>query len=363
MQAELKKAKEEITRYILQAIQHEPRKLAAPGARSLDWKELVRLSRFHRVVSPVLASLRLESELVPGWVIEELNRLEHENQLKILRMSAEICRLAMLLNEARVPFVLLKGPVLGRMIYGDLGARQARDVDIMIPPGELTRAHQLLVSRGYRFRDDPRAFGSHLTDYREFRKDLYYFSPDGNVMIEVHWHLSSNKGLANELTAKVWEGKEEILLGGEKVFIPGPGEYFIYLCAHGAMHRWFRLFWLRDMYFMLRGLSVNEIELMVSEARQLGLIRPIALSIRLAEHVLHCPVPVGLSLTAADRRAVQVLYVASCREIFRGSTQLSPSRRLTRVYHLSLLRPEWAYKWQCLKGVWNRWLLRQADEG
>jgi hypothetical protein len=71
-----------------------------------------------------------------------------------------------------------------------------------------------------------------------------YVRNDGNVWVEIHWNLLAVTPVEMEpLWARV--GSTSIL--GTAVTTLSTADTLIYLCLHGAKHRWVRLAWLADV--------------------------------------------------------------------------------------------------------------------
>ena len=58
----------------------------------------------------------------------------------------QVCKL---FNESKINTLVLKGPILGANLYGDVSLRTSGDLDILIPIQDLEKAEKLLLMQGY----------------------------------------------------------------------------------------------------------------------------------------------------------------------------------------------------------------------
>ena len=104
----------------------------------IDWTALLRLAAAHAVTPMLYAALRDQS--IPEAVQENL-RCALEESVRRMAQSGEFARVAGLFEERGIPMVALKGPLLSRYLYGDLGARTSGDIDLLAKPKDVARIH------------------------------------------------------------------------------------------------------------------------------------------------------------------------------------------------------------------------------
>jgi hypothetical protein len=103
---------------------------------------------------------------------------------------AEMTMIAQWLRPHAPDLVFLKGPLLARRLYGDLGTREIADVDLLVRGSEVEPVEHALIARGYErvsavpiTKSIARAFTHHFGYRRE------------RVLVEVHWVLQRHAGL------------------------------------------------------------------------------------------------------------------------------------------------------------------------
>lgn len=82
--------------------------------------------------------------------------------------------------------------------------------------------------------------------------ELPYYNPKTNSKVELHWKLVAPKSLFPKTESEIWSNKQLIQFGGIEIHALSKENQLLYLCVHGAKHQWFRLFWLRDVWQIIK---------------------------------------------------------------------------------------------------------------
>ena len=135
--------------FLVAALRHflDP-KSTLPDAGKIHWNTLLDLAKAHAVTPMLYAALR--EVPLPDDIAAELRARFQSSVQWSLAQSAELARLTALLEESEITSIALKGPLLSRYLYGELGARSSGDIDLLVKPGDLLRIRDLLLSRGFR---------------------------------------------------------------------------------------------------------------------------------------------------------------------------------------------------------------------
>ena len=261
--------------------------------KTTDWDNFVKLVDRHRVVFDVYKSLsRFASNNVPEPVLIRLRERAHRNAQRILTKSAELVHILKALYQRGISALSLKGPLLGLYAYGSLGSRHVGDLDIMIPVESIAKADNLLRKEGYQ-RTEP---GFELTprQYPAYKRNnchFGYYCKERRIRIELHYRYGSNPALFPLKFDEAWERRQIVKLGGIEVATLSLQHTIMFLCAHGAAHAWFRLFWLNDLARLLhRNLTIDWDKQMVQSGRS-GICRMVAEGVILASLLLNSPLP------------------------------------------------------------------------
>src|SRR5690606_15105864 len=122
----------------------------------VEWNELLRLARRHRLVPLLYRQLSsLTDTKLPTGLIRALREefaLNAAHGQWLLRLLREILTL---LREHGISAVPYKGPVLAKRLYGDVVYRQMTDLDILVDPEDMEEPLRQLRSLGYDSPYDP----------------------------------------------------------------------------------------------------------------------------------------------------------------------------------------------------------------
>ncbi len=279
---------------------------------------------------------------LPADVREQLREAAGRTATLALTRSAELVRVTRLFKAAGVQFMSVKGPLLARMLYGDVGARHAGDLDLLIAPGQLATADALLRAGGCRrsqpdFELTPRQW----REYQRLKHEFEYFNDTTGVRIEVEWRLEGLGRQAFDEWLKA--GARETLGGIELARLPAETEA-LYLFVHGAGHEWFRLFWLVDVARLLLRDGVDWPQAMRT-ARACGVESSLWQGARLVETLFAIPVPEPLRVPTAHASRVNWLFHSALRRMSRAEADQSGLRELLRQTRYQLrLRRVWSAK-------------------
>jgi putative nucleotidyltransferase-like protein len=325
--------------------------LRAAAAAQPKWATLIDGARRHRLAPLVLGGLEAcGSADVPAGVVEELRRQTLAAVQRSLAQIAELTRLSRLFAEAGIRVLTLKGVVLSAQFEGNGAQRGARDIDLLIDPGQFAEAETVLARAGYRSVEhglSPRQDAA----YRRWFKDLHFVHPASGMPIELHHRLTDNPVVIPCDFAALWQEREEVCLGGA-VFATLPRRRLaLYLCAHGAGHGWERLRWLVDLAMALA--EPGSVDAALQAADGAGLDAAMLHAVMLAHEWLGLPVAEHhLARARAARRVAYLdrilahLYAGEAWHQMPRRGSLAALRRYSlsqRLYRLSL-KSGWPYR-------------------
>ena len=209
----------------------------------VDWQEFLRLVDRHRVVPLVSRGLnRCQGFKFPEQVHEMIQTKTDLNRKRALQQTAELIRLSRLFEENGICAISLKGPVLAKQVYGDVGMRHAGDLDFLINKKDIVLAKAVLANHNFLF--------SHIRDrnHEGFDSYVHHFNcvdKNSKILIEVHWKLLNN--LYKIKLDEIHKPIQSKVLGNHPVYKLPEAMSCLYLILHGAQHAWMRLKWLCDI--------------------------------------------------------------------------------------------------------------------
>jgi hypothetical protein len=281
----------------------------------LNWSEVVSSAKQHRVL-PVLheeITSAAQDLISPATqcILRDAARASSANGMKLL---LELLRVHQLFEEAQIPAIPYKGPVLGQFAYGSIVRREFLDLDFAVPQRFIPKAIALLQSSEY----------SAMFDLREAHAGQHGFAPGQ------YSFLSSTQGFLVELhterTLRYFPVSPDfddltlrltdIEIAGQRLRTFSIEDTLIILSVHGAKHFWERLAWILDVAQLI---SVRDVDwtLLTQIAAKMKSVRVLLLGLFLAHDLCGASLPPSVLQNAMEDKQVQWL-AARVREQYAG---------------------------------------------
>lgn len=227
----------------------------AQQARQSGWSwEAVAACAFGEGLAPLLYARISPTGLwpeIPPAVRAELALACEASAIRSAALLTALEELLDRLGRAGVPVLLLKGAALAGALYGDPALRPMRDLDLLVPETDVSRALDVLIACGYTVAHAEPRPGSALA----WENELLLTRPAViGVSVELHWRLFDAPFYGRRLpVAWFWETAEPITAGAARALTLGPEAQFLYLAGHLMLHhRGQGLRWWLDLAELLR---------------------------------------------------------------------------------------------------------------
>jgi hypothetical protein len=171
-----------------------------------------------------------------AWTPGVPSDLRRAHAQQALRGIQRLLDIATALDQAHLPFVAFKGPVLAQWLYGDPGARRFADLDLLVTAENAPAALAVIESLGYRRRitRGPDAIAHRWIGAWPMARG------DGEDL-DLHWRLLGPRfGDFIDAGAVVSESMP-ITLAGRHIRTPRPEHAAALLIVHSAKHHWYAL--------------------------------------------------------------------------------------------------------------------------
>jgi hypothetical protein len=281
----------------------------------IDWDRVLKVVMRHRVAGLVRDGLTRARIAVPASVTTVIGAqaaaLVHQN----LALVAEGVKLQRMFAEADLPIAFMKGVSLSMLAYGDLGIRYGRDIDLLVSHKSIMTAIAVLERAGYRMYEPPETFGDAQLGMWLLRcKELRFVQKESGHEVELHVRLFDNPRLMSKAATmsslRTVRFTETV---GLSTF--GEDDLFAYLCAHGAIHCWFRLKWLADIGALLAHQPEGGVERLYLAAEARGAGRSAAQAILLSRQILGAQIPDSLIATLRKHASVRWLEAMAMKAL------------------------------------------------
>lgn len=222
-----------------------------PGMQSL--LTLLRGEPIHGIPSPDwIAALDVaEQEYILPWtaacltaagpwnsqLTERLHGIRRHAQVSTFLWTSTLKAMLADFHRRAIPVISLKGPWLAERLYGDAALRSYADLDLLVRRSNIPRAEDLLAELGF-------LPAARRDDYqRPWRRD--------SLTIELH-HDVENPLTFDFHIDDVWQRAQLAEFRGAPARLLAPDDERLFLCLHGARHRFERLSHILDLVFAFR---------------------------------------------------------------------------------------------------------------
>lgn len=281
------------------------------AAETIDWNKFLQLVTRHRVAGLAHHGLSSVEQNMPSTIAESLAEQAKSIASQNLSHAAETRRLQRLFDEASIPVVFVKGVSLGVLVYGSLGLKHGKDIDILAPPAFSEQTLKLLEEFDYRLCQPYCQFGEgrrHLL-FR-YSKDAALINSRSGVEVELHWGLTDNPLLLQNVDCA---SPKQIVAPTKDCGIRtlNDRDLFAYLCVHGAMHGWSRLKWLADVGALVAQRDDVEIVALYRHAQACGAGLCAGQTLLLCEQLLDWKLPAALKIELYGNKRLGQLAAAA----------------------------------------------------
>jgi hypothetical protein len=308
------------------------------SANRENWQSLLEACDYHQVSPIVFHRLQSRSDhIVPPEILEQL-------RTRFYRISAYNHRLALLLTELAEQFeqhkiscLALKGPAVALGAYGDLSLRQYEDIDVMVHVADLSKAVEILFSRGFQ----PARGHAHRYKNMKLYHEITLVSSDQSFSVDLHWQLAPPYARAfGPDPLEIWSRAAKLHLPAGDVAVLCREDLFLALCQHGTRHRWWQLKWLFDVAELLRNAETLDWSRIDKVMRISPMARPPAsLAALLARDLLGIQVPADVAkVLEPGQRTIAVARAIRDEFLKDGQTNRSAHDTLLGLEQRPLFR-------------------------
>ncbi|WP_423605561.1 nucleotidyltransferase domain-containing protein [Sphingomonas sp. MS122] len=326
---------------------------AASG--TIDWPRVERIARRHRVTALVQNGL-----IGPGMAVPDATAQRLADEARRLRMTAlAMAREAVLLQDAfdaaGCPALFVKGASLGVLAYGDIGLKQAWDIDLLTTPESAAHGRAILERNGYALVEPASLDGHRFKLFMELAKECVLVHPAKRIAVELHWRLVDNPHLLPGVDAR--SPTQAVAIGAQQLRTLTDTELLAYLTVHGTRSAWVRLKWLADVAALLSRYEAAELDGLYRRLHALGTGRAAGVALLLCHQLLGVALPGALLAELRDDRRTERLAATAVAALTYGEGEGAfpdHSRLGFRVRFARLgIAPGWRYLAAELASLWR----------
>ncbi len=296
-------------------------------AGQLDWDYLLWEAE-ENSVTPLLE--RHLAAVAPGAAPpaaqQQLKKTCRANTVRCLYLTAELFNILRLFQSQNIPAIPYKGPVLAAQAYGDIALREFEDLDIILRQRDVPKAHEIIVSLGYKPKFDwilsPGATASLVPGEYNYRDEPRRAMVELHTEITLrHFPIMPDLDVFIRNLAPVRVSDRDIPTFTAEDLLP-------MLCIHGSKDFWERLSWIADVSELIRSHPALDWDRVLRFAEPLHATRMLNLGLALATRVLDAALPPEVNARVqSDRVAGQVAAEVHQRLLSRPFRTLDAAGR------------------------------------
>ncbi|PIQ44197.1 MAG: hypothetical protein COW05_00550, partial [Gammaproteobacteria bacterium CG12_big_fil_rev_8_21_14_0_65_46_12] len=154
----------------------------------LDYQKLLFLAQEHRLLLIVNHYfIRVYKHTLNEETVSQFHAASKKIIFGQLQLSAELCKIQQSLLDVGVKHLFLKGPLLGKQLFGDTLLRYSGDIDFLVPPSEIEKAHICMTQLGYTTDCSIKTMHRYAKRKTLGQKDTVYHHPGSPFRVELHW--------------------------------------------------------------------------------------------------------------------------------------------------------------------------------
>jgi putative nucleotidyltransferase-like protein len=271
--------------------------------QTLDWEKFYELASFHNVEPLTYSRLLSHSHQLPEAVAHKIQRDSIRHAQRSLLLTRELLRILHTLAERQVAAIPFKGPALAQTAYGDVSLRQFSDLDVLIRPHDCKAAAIAIASLGYQPSSELRS--EIESEWIRTGYERSFDGPLGKNVLELQWRLLPRFYAVDIEVEEFASRASEIDLCGDKVETLSSEDQLLALSIHASKHAWMRLGWIVDIARIATTTPID-FALARERARELGVVRIVAVSLWLANSLLGCKIPEEFVDAVADQETRKI---------------------------------------------------------
>ena len=325
-----------------------------------DLDRLFEVFKRHRLLNAVSEDTLL---LLDQTIKEKWQTAIRKNTFRSLKLTGELEKIFRELNREDLEVYSVKGPVLSRRLFGDVGKRHYRDLDLVVRQGKFTEVVIVLKGLGYEMAYPNKELSLKQWEYYfKYKKDATLINCDTKVVVELHVDIFRRELIRSTSETFTWDRLAEESFGAVPVKCLDLNTSFLYLIYHGGQHMYFRLFWLRDIDEALVRWELDH-EWIMEKAGELGIDRLLGMGLLLSQEIFRTKIPIEYDQYLRRNRSVLLKLQKICISRIFGPERENWLWKIRRYRFVLLLQPGLSYFFLILRNIFYRRHIRRKLGG
>jgi Uncharacterised nucleotidyltransferase len=239
---------------------------------------------------------------MPEAAWEKLQGKMRTQHLFTLSMTAELFRILDAFAKAGIETILVKGPIVSFLAYGDPAVRGYVDLDLLLRDAAILPASRILSGLGFES-DVPEA----AILAGKIPGEYLFKRTGAQQLVELHTEKTFRYYPRPMRIEDLFTRQRRVPLEGREVPALCLEDELVLNCIHGAKHFWERLMWPADIGAIVARHPEIAWERVRQAARDVGAERMMHVGLLLAESLLGVPVPAEMAARSNADGTAKVL--------------------------------------------------------
>jgi len=256
-----------------------------------------------------------------------------------LHQTAALGQFVKAFEKEGIEAISLKGPILAQSLYGNIADRHYSDLDVLTRGEKISEVIQIAKKQGFDIQSPRADLSDKQWDYYfRHKKDIYLFHKEQGIFVELHTRIENRVILHPSKVDIFLQDLIEVPCGPAVFRSMNQHHTFLYLVLHGAIHQYFRLFWLRDVAEAMKSWDLDHGRIL-SDSKSLGIELMLGVSLELASHLFSVTIPEEYQNTLSENHRILGKLTNSSLRVILGPENTSFSGRFrSHLYTFRLHR-------------------------
>ena len=278
-----------------------------PNLKNINWDLFVQLCLKHRLVSHILMHSAFLADNIPIPVYEQLMEYRLEHSKRSLNYAVHAIRIHQKFKENNIQHLFFKGPLLSLELYEDIGYRNFGDIDILVDKKDAEKAKELIEDLDFNC-----IYPKIKLTRKQIQKNYsishhYHFThPKQKIDVELHWSITNPISYYGKKTIDILSESHTLKVSNYHLPYISEIDNLVYQAAHGSIHQFYRLFWLKDFSKIISKTKAEQIEQAWNLSKKLKLERTFKLACILAKLFYQVKIPDFMSSESAKSGLISV---------------------------------------------------------
>lgn len=311
----------------------------------IDWKVFLDLTLKHRLVSHILKHSEFLTKEIPPSVYQKLVDYRLAHSRKALNYAVHAIRIYQQFTANTISHCFFKGPLLSLELYHDIGYRNFGDIDILVDKKDVEKAKTILEELDFRCIYPKIKLTAKQKKINYSISHHYHFvHPVQSIDIELHWSITNPQSYFGVETKEILSNTRKLKVSNYELPYLSKIENLVYQAAHGSIHQWYRLFWLKDFSRLITLATPHEIKEAYQLSKKLKLNHSFIQACKLSNLIYKTDLPDAIDLKI-NRNLIRIpLHSIHSTDL----NQRGIKGKIGSIFYRLKLKPSLNYYWDLI---------------